>query len=103
MKPNNTKQNEWKDRFEDEFYFDIECQEWFSINSDTFIEGIEKFIQSEIDQAKEETRQEVIEKIKGRIGFLRQWLNETSDRTVTNQDLEFWLILNLLEDKKEER
>ena len=34
------------------------------------------------------------EEISGRIGFLRQWLNEKSaDRLVTNEDIEEWLGL----------
>ncbi len=39
------------------------------------------------------TKQATIKQLKINIGFLRQWLNErTSDKLLTNEDLETWLL-----------
>ncbi len=41
----------------------------------------------------DKTQQATIKQIKINIGFLRQWLNErTSDKLLTNEDLETWLL-----------
>jgi hypothetical protein len=46
-----------------------------------------------VKEAKKEGHDEAVEKVKGRIGFLRQWLNERpSDFIVTNEVIEAWLL-----------
>ncbi len=49
--------------------------------------------EDELTKALDQTQQATIKQIKINIGFLRQWLNErTSDKLLTNEDLETWLL-----------
>ena len=46
-----------------------------------------------LTQAEKRGKEEATKNMKGKIGLLRQWLNERHrDRLVTNEDLETWLL-----------
>lgn len=50
---------------------------------------------------REEAVKEERERIKGKIGWLRQWLNEKpADEMVTNKHIEHWLELSTPQEKK---
>ena len=122
--------NEWEDSFCDKFVrTDLSKEEkgkmknWFLVDYIVAQDMID-FIATQISFAKKQGYEEglgshddaiaegiklghdeAIEKVKGRIGFLRQWLNERpSGSMVTNEHIETWLfdwpVLSALKEQK---
>lgn len=90
--------------------FKDEYSQFKDISAD-FIKGrinaiaFDKWFLETLDAIREKVIQETIKEIKTNIGLLRQWLNEDRitdlKKIVSNEDLERWLLKNLINLPKE--
>lgn len=76
----------------DERFKDLKWQD-LPIHGSTLNE-LRAFLKSELTSLISQVQQAERERIKSKVGFLRQWINERSKiYLITNSDIEYWLEL----------